>query len=69
MSFNLCLLPRDEKYRVQLDYEASYWAYKATRGKLGRDKVYEAVNARPISEQAYLKQRFEHYLAQMSAMR
>ncbi|GAP75350.1 hypothetical protein W04_1872 [Pseudoalteromonas sp. SW0106-04] len=69
MSFNLCLLPREEKYRIQLDYEASFWAYQIVRGKNARDKVYEAINIRPVSEQNYLKQQFEHYLALMSASR
>ncbi|MEO2268312.1 DUF3283 family protein [Pseudoalteromonas pernae] len=69
MSFNLCHLPREEKYRIQLDYEASFWAYQIMRGKNARDKVYETINTRPVSEQSYLKQQFEHYLAMMSAAR
>lgn len=33
MSFNLCNLPREQKYQIQLDYEASFWAYQIKRGK------------------------------------
>ena len=40
MSFNLCLLPREEKYQIQLDYEASFWAYQIKRNKKTREQVY-----------------------------
>lgn len=66
MSYNLCLLPREEKYRIQLDYEASFWAHQIHRGKNQRDKVYDTINARPQAEQSYLKQQFEYYLSIMS---
>ncbi|MCF6436827.1 DUF3283 family protein [Pseudoalteromonas sp. MMG022] len=67
MSYNLCNLPRQEKYQIQLDYEASFWAYQIKRGKNTREAVYEAINSRPMSEQATLKQRFEYYLSIMLA--
>ncbi|MFC3031147.1 DUF3283 family protein [Pseudoalteromonas fenneropenaei] len=67
MRYNLCLLPRAEKYQIQLDYEASFWAYQIKRGKNSREAVYDAIHARPLSEQATLKQRFEYYLALMLA--
>ena len=66
MSFNLCKLPREQKYHIQLDYEASFWAYQIKRGKNTREGVYTAINNRPMSEQAFLKQQFEHYLSLMS---
>lgn len=66
MSFNLCNLPRQEKYLIQLDYEASFWAFKVKRGKSTRDQIYSAILQRPQSEQGELKQRFERYLATMS---
>ena len=66
MSFNLCKLPREQKYQIQLDYEASFWAYQIKRGKNTREGVYTTINSRPMSEQAFLKQQFEHYLALMS---
>ena len=65
MNYNLCLLPRHEKYQIQLDYEASYWAYQIKKGKTSRDVVYGNILARPSSEQDYLKQQFEQYLAVM----
>lgn len=65
MKFNLCLLPRAEKYLIQLDYEASFWAYQIKKGKKSREVIYDAINARPLSEQSTLKQRFEYYLAMM----
>lgn len=65
MKFNLCLLPRAEKYLIQLDYEASFWAYQIKKGKKSREVIYDAINARPLSEQNTLKQRFEYYLAMM----
>ncbi|NOU52615.1 DUF3283 family protein [Pseudoalteromonas sp. JBTF-M23] len=67
MSFNLCKLPRQEKYQIQLDYEASFWAYQIKRSKNTREAVYEAINNRPQSEQDILKQRFEYYLSIMLA--
>jgi len=65
MNYNLCLLPRNEKYQIQLDYEASYWAYQIKKGKTSRDVIYGNILARPSSEQDYLKQQFEKYLAVM----
>ena len=65
MSYNLCNLPRQEKYLVQLDYEASFWAFKVKRSKSTRDQIYSAILQRPQSEQGELKQRFERYLATM----
>lgn len=65
MSFNLCLLPREEKYQIQLDYEASFLAYQIKRNKKTREQVYNSINSRPMSEQAFLKQQFEQYLAMM----
>ncbi|WP_404341047.1 DUF3283 family protein [Pseudoalteromonas mariniglutinosa] len=65
MSFNLCHLPREQKYQIQLDYEASFWAYQVKRGKNTREGVYMSINSRPMSEQTFLKQQFEHYLAMM----
>ncbi|CAH9049458.1 hypothetical protein PSECIP111951_01328 [Pseudoalteromonas holothuriae] len=67
MSFNLCNLPRQEKYQIQLDYEASFWAYQIKRSKSTRESVYQAINSRPQSEQEILKQRFEYYLSIMLA--
>lgn len=67
MSFNLCNLPRHEKYQIQLDYEASFWAYQIKRGKKTRETIYDTINNRPISEQQTLKQRFEYYLSIMLA--
>ena len=67
MSLNLCKLSRHEKYQIQLDYESSFWAYQIKRGKKSREMIYVAINNRPISEQAVLKQKFEHYLAIMLA--
>ncbi len=67
VNYNLCLLPRAEKYQIQLDYEASFWAYQIKKGKKSREAIYEAINARPMSEQNVLKQRFEYYLALMLA--
>ncbi|MBQ4832865.1 DUF3283 family protein [Pseudoalteromonas sp. MMG010] len=65
MSFNLCNLPREEKYQIQLDYEASFWAYQIKRGKINREHAYNTIHARPVAEQAILKQKFEQYLALM----
>jgi hypothetical protein len=65
MSFNLCNLPREQKYEIQLDYEASFWAYQIKRGKKTREYAYNTIHSRPISEQMFLKQRFEQYLALM----
>ncbi|SFB83103.1 DUF3283 family protein [Pseudoalteromonas denitrificans] len=65
MNYNLCLLSRNEKYQIQLDYEASYWAYQIKKGKSSRDVIYGNILARPSSEQDYLKQQFEKYLAAM----
>ena len=65
MSFNLCLLPREEKYQIQLDYEASFWAYQIKRNKKTREQVYNTIHSRPIAEQMFLKQQFEQYLAMM----
>jgi hypothetical protein len=67
MSFNLCKLPRHEKYQIQLEYESSFWAYQIKRGKRSREMVYDTINSRPVSEQSYLKQRFEYYLSIMLA--
>jgi hypothetical protein len=67
MSYNLCTLPRQEKYQIQLDYEASFWAYQIKRGKKTREFVYEAINSRPMAEQSTLKQKFEYYLSIMLA--
>ncbi len=66
MAHNLCLLPRDEKYQIQLDYEASFWAYQVTKGKKGRDVIYQSIGERPKRDQAYLKTQFERYLGLMS---
>ncbi|ALS34155.1 MULTISPECIES: DUF3283 family protein [Pseudoalteromonas] len=65
MSFNLCNLPREQKYQIQLDYEASFWAYQIKRGKKTREQIYNTLHSRPIAEQASLKQQFERYLALM----
>lgn len=65
MSFNLCSLPREEKYKIQLDYEASFWAYQIKRNKKTREQVYTMIHSRPIAEQMFLKQKFEQYLAMM----
>ncbi len=65
MNYNLCLLPKDEKYKIQLDYEASHWAYQIKKGQKTRDKIYAAILARPMSEQDYLKQQFERFLSIM----
>ncbi len=65
MSLNLCHLPRAEKYQIQLDYEASFWAFQVKKSKNTRDAIYAAILQRPQSEQSYLKQRFEFYLSQM----
>lgn len=67
MPYNLCLLPREEKYQIQLDYEASFWAYQIKRGKNTREKVYTTINSRAVAEQSFLKQQFEQYLALMQA--
>ncbi|GAA69714.1 DUF3283 family protein [Pseudoalteromonas sp. BSi20429] len=65
MSFNLCLLSREEKYQIQLDYEASFWAYQIKRNKKTREQVYNTIHSRPMAEQMVLKQKFEQYLALM----
>ncbi|MBB1352692.1 DUF3283 family protein [Pseudoalteromonas sp. SR45-5] len=65
MSFNLCLLPREGKYQIQLDYEASFWAYQIKRNKKTREQVYNTIHSRPVAEQMVLKQKFEQYLALM----
>ena len=65
MSFNLCLLPREQKYQIQLDYEASFWAYQIKRGKSTREQIYNAIHSRPVADQVFLKQQFEQYLAVM----
>jgi hypothetical protein len=65
VSFNLCNLPREQKYQIQLDYEASFWAYQIKRGKKTREQIYNTLHSRPIAEQAFLKQQFEQYLAVM----
>ena len=67
MSFNLCKLPRQEKYQIQLDYEASFCAYQIKRGKNSREAIYDTINSRPLSEQQILKQKFESYLSLMLA--
>lgn len=66
MSFNLCHLPKDEKYQIQLDYEASFWAFQVKRGKSTKDSVYGTILQRSVTERDYLKQRFEYYLLQMA---
>tara|TARA_Y100000758_G_C16038656_1_gene417407 strand:+ start:998 stop:1201 length:204 start_codon:yes stop_codon:yes gene_type:complete len=65
MSYNLCDLPREQKYQIQLDYEASFWAYQIKRGKKAREQVYDTLHSRPVAEQGFLKQKFEQYLALM----
>ncbi|ATC93697.1 DUF3283 family protein [Pseudoalteromonas tunicata] len=65
MTYNLCLLPRAEKYLIQLEYEASYWAYQIKKGKKTRDVVYSTILSRSVSEQDFLKQKFEYYLSIM----
>ena len=65
MSFNLCLLPREDKYQIQLDYEASFWAYQIKRNKKTREQVYNTIHSRPVAEQTILTQKFEQYLALM----
>tara|TARA_B100000768_G_scaffold168256_1_gene172997 strand:+ start:272 stop:475 length:204 start_codon:yes stop_codon:yes gene_type:complete len=65
VSFNLCLLPREEKYQIQLDYEASFWAYQIKRNKKTREQVYNTIHSRPVAKQMVLKQKFEQYLALM----
>lgn len=65
MSYNLCNLPREQKYQIQLDYEASFWAYQIKRGKKNREQVYDMLHSRPVAEQGVLKQKFEQYLAIM----
>jgi hypothetical protein len=65
MSHNLCDLPKQEKYSIQLDYEASFWAFKVKRGKSTRDQIYANILQRPRSEQDELKQLFERYLVSM----
>lgn len=65
MSYNLCLLPREQKYQIQLDYEASFWAYQIKRNKNTREQVYNTINSRPVADQNFLKQQFEQYLALM----
>ena len=67
MVYNLCSLPREQKYKIQLDYEASFWAYQIKRGKKTREHVYTTINSRPSAEQAFLKQKFEQYLALMQS--
>ncbi|CAM4304563.1 DUF3283 family protein [Pseudoalteromonas ostreae] len=67
MSFNLCLLPREQKYQIQLDYEASFWAYQIKRGKSTREQIYNTIHSRPVAEQIFLKQQFEQYLATMQS--
>lgn len=67
MSYNLCLLPREQKYQIQLDYEASFWAYQIKRGKNSRENVYSSINSRPMADQTFLKQQFEQYLALMQS--
>ncbi|MFY8326449.1 DUF3283 family protein [Pseudoalteromonas sp. ZZD1] len=67
MTYNLCALPREQKYQIQLDYEASFWAYQIKRGKNTRENVYSTINSRPVAEQAFLKQQFEQYLALMQS--
>ena len=65
VSFNLCALPREQKYQIQLDYEASFWAYQIKRNKKTREQVYNTIHSRPVEEQTFLKQQFEQYLALM----
>ena len=65
VSFNLCALPREQKYQIQLDYEASFWAYQIKRNKKTREQVYNTIHSRPVAEQTFLKQQFEQYLALM----
>ncbi|ALU42812.1 MULTISPECIES: DUF3283 family protein [Pseudoalteromonas] len=67
MSYNLCNLSRQDKYQIQLEYEASFWAYQIKRGKNSREAIYDAINQRPLSEQAMLKEKFEFYLGLMLA--
>ncbi|WP_440055177.1 DUF3283 family protein [Pseudoalteromonas sp. T1lg65] len=67
MSHNLCNLSRQDKYQIQLEYEASFWAYQIKRGKKTRELIYDTINARPLSEQDTLKQKFEFYLGLMLA--
>ena len=50
MSYNLCLLSRNDKYQIQLEYEASYWAYQVKKGKKTRDVVYSTILSRSVSE-------------------
>ncbi|MBE0365390.1 hypothetical protein PULV_a2174 [Pseudoalteromonas ulvae UL12] len=65
MSYNLCLLSRNDKYQIQLEYEASYWAYQVKKGKKTRDVVYSTILSRSVSEQDFLKRQFEQYLSMM----
>lgn len=53
MSYNLCDLPREQKYQIQLDYEASFWAYQIKRGKKTREQVYDTLHSRPVAEQGF----------------
>ena len=54
MSYNLCNLPRQEKYQIQLDYEASFWAYQIKRCKNSRETIYDTIINRLLSEQQIL---------------
>ena len=65
MSYNLCLLSRNDKYQIQLEYEASYWAYQVKKGKKTRDVVYSTILSRSVYEQDFLKRQFEQYLSMM----
>ncbi|MBQ4812961.1 hypothetical protein A7985_15755 [Pseudoalteromonas luteoviolacea] len=65
MSYNLCNLSRADKYQIQLEYEASFWAYQIKRGKNTREAIYDAINSRPQSERDTLKAKFEQYLGLM----
>ena len=51
VSFNLCALPREQKYQIQLDYEASFWAYQIKRNKKTREQVYNTIHSHPVAEQ------------------
>lgn len=59
-------MPKEQKYQIQLDYEASFWAFQVKRGKNTKDGVYGAILQRSVTERDYLKQRFEQYLLQMA---
>ncbi|EIV8495790.1 DUF3283 family protein [Vibrio vulnificus] len=62
MSFNLSLLPPDEKNRIDLDKQASFLVWQLKEAKCGPDAIMtQAEKLSDPSEKAFFEQSIEKY--------